>query len=94
MPDGWEGRLNLVKLVGGAIAAVVATGTAYVTLGGPVPATRGWTQKYHAELAAREEIRGLITALDKGIAELEPGDTRDALEAQRDALRARLDDQG
>jgi len=91
LPDGWEDRLNLIKLIGGAVAGVGLIGAAYLNFGGPVPASRDWVTQYHEGLAERDEIARLLTALDKALVELGPGDTRDALEAQRDALQARLD---
>jgi len=91
LPDGWEDRLNLIKLIGGAVAGVGLIGAAYINFGGPVPASRDWVTQYHADLAERDEAQRLIIALEKALNELEPGDTRDALEAQRDALQARLD---
>jgi hypothetical protein len=91
LPDDWAGRLTLIKLIGGAVAGTAAAVAGWASLGGPVPATRGWTEAYHASLAERAEMERLMFALDKALTELEPGDTRDALLAQREALQARLD---
>jgi len=91
MPEWLESKLTLIKLVGGAVAGFAAMLAGWASLGGPVPASRDWVTEYHADLAERDEAQRLLTALDKALVELEPGDTRDALEAQRDALQARLD---
>ena len=91
MPEWLESKLTLIKLIGGAVAGLAAMLAGWASLGGPVPASRDWVTEYHAELAERDEARRLLIALEKALNELEPGDTRDALEAQRDALQARLD---
>lgn len=74
------------------IISVSSLAGAWVSIGGPVPASRSWVENYVADREERIAIQGHIEAIDKALTELEDGDARDALVSQRASLYARLDE--
>tara|TARA_R110002153_G_scaffold274298_2_gene448201 strand:+ start:22057 stop:22341 length:285 start_codon:yes stop_codon:yes gene_type:complete len=91
MPDWIERYAGWIKIVGGAFASVLAIGAGWLALDWPVPATRDWVESEIEMTHEREQNDRLLAALDKALAELGPGDARDAVQAQRDALQAKMD---